>query len=106
MRQHLLTSRSNQKIKFLESLRKNRERKRAGLFLVEGQREIERAKDVDSLFYHEETPFIEKQRALGVECNQVSKTLLEKISLRNEIVAIGKMKRLSLSSLQGSFFLL
>lgn len=104
MRRCLLTSRSNPKIKFLESLRKSRERKKTNLFLVEGQREIERAKNIHSIFYHEETSLVKGLLKQGAENIKVSKALLEKISLRGDVVAIGKMEKRELSSLKGSFF--
>ncbi|MCH9811850.1 RNA methyltransferase [bacterium] len=100
----MITSRSNPKIKFLESLRKSRERKKSNLFLVEGEREIERAGKLESLFYAEASPLVDDQEQKGVECIQITPYLLEKISLRSEPVGIGKMQKKSLDSLKGSFF--
>lgn len=100
----MLTSRSNEQIKFLESLRKSKERKKHGLYLVEGEREILRAKSLESIFYAEESPVTKALGDKGVELIQVSSELLERISLRGEIMAIGKMKKMHLSQLSGEFF--
>ncbi len=100
----MLTSRSNPKIKYLESLRESKERKSSNLFLVEGEREILRAGKILTLFYHETNPFIETLGKTGSELIQVSKELLGRISLRGEIIAIGKQEKKFLSSLQGKFF--
>jgi TrmH family RNA methyltransferase len=105
MRYLLLSSRSNPKIKFLESLRKSRDRKKTGLFLVEGERELERAGKLKSVFFHETTPFIDELFNKGTECLQISKALLEKISMRGEMIGIGVQEKKKLSSLKGSFFI-
>ncbi|MCH9618904.1 MAG: 23S rRNA (guanosine-2'-O-)-methyltransferase RlmB [Chlamydiia bacterium] len=101
----MLSSRSNPKIKFLESLRKSRDRRKTGLYIVEGERELERAGELKSIFYHQATSFVEKLSHQGVECIQISKSLLEKISMRGEIVGIGIQEKKKLSSLKGSFFI-
>ncbi|MCH9621981.1 MAG: 23S rRNA (guanosine-2'-O-)-methyltransferase RlmB [Chlamydiia bacterium] len=100
----LLTSRSNPKIKFLESLRKSKERAKENLYLVEGEREINRASKIQSIYFHKRSAFVDSLEKKGVQLIQVSKKILEKISLRGEIVAIGKMERKDLSELKGSFF--
>lgn len=100
----MLTSRSNPKIKFLESLRNSKHRKALNLFLVEGEREISRAGKIETLVYHEENSFIQTLGRGGVELIQVSKDLLEKLSIRGEIIAIGKQQKKTLSLLKGSFF--
>lgn len=100
----MLTSRSNSKIKYIESLRKGKERKKENCFLIEGEREVSRAGKLKTIVYHEKTSFIETYEKQGVELIHVSKALLEKISLRGEILAIAKRVDKSLSSLKGKFF--
>ncbi len=101
----MLTSRTNAQIKAVEALRNNKDRKKTGLFLVEGEREISRAGKMEKIFYHEMTPFIKTLEKAGAELVLVSSSLLEKISLRNEIVGVAKMKKKSLSDLKGTFFI-
>lgn len=105
MRCLLLSSRSNAKIKFLESLRKSKTRRETGLFLVEGERELKRAGKLQSVFFHENTPFIDQLFSMGTECIQVSKALLEKISIRSEIVGVGVQEKKKIEHLKGSFFI-
>ncbi len=100
----MITSRSNPKIKFLESLRKSKNRKDTGLFLVEGEREISRAGEIKSVFFSKMSPFIEKLEKMGTELIFLSEELLEKISIRKEIVAIKKREDKDLFSLTGNFF--
>jgi len=100
----LLTSRSNPKIKFLESLRKSKERSKHGLYLVEGEREISRAPNITTLFYHEENRFVKEMEAKGVDLVFVAKKILEKVTLRGEPIAIGKIERKPLDTLDGKFF--
>lgn len=100
----LLTSRSNPKIKFIEGLRNSKERKATELFLVEGEREISRAKGIVTVVYHEKSPLIEEIEKKGGELIHVSKGLLEKMTLRGEVLAVGRQEKKGLSSLKGSFF--
>lgn len=100
----MLTSRSNPKLKFVEALRKNRERKKQGLYVVEGEREIARAKDIVTVYYFEKTDLIINCEKNGVELVQISKKLLEKISLRGEPVGVGKIHKKPLSEIKGKFF--
>ncbi len=100
----MITSRSNPKIKFLESLRESKHRKREGLFLVEGEREISRAGKIKSLYFYQKTDFIEKLEKDGVELVLLSQELLERISIRKEMIAIKEREDKPLSSLKGKFF--
>ncbi len=106
-----ITSTQNPKIKFLQVLQqKSSERRKAGLFVVEGRRElmhcIEQGFQVDTVFWcpavevgTEPMPAIPQ----GVRQFEVSKEVYEKVAYRGStegIVAEVMVKPLSLSSLE------
>lgn len=106
-----ITSTQNPKIKFLQVLQqKSSERRKAGLFVVEGRRElmhcIEQGFQIDTVFWcpavevgTEPMPAIPQ----GVRQFEVSKEVYEKVAYRGStegIVAEVMVKPLSLSSLE------
>lgn len=106
-----ITSTQNPKIKFLQVLQqKSSERRKAGLFVVEGRRElmhcIEQGFQIDTVFWcpavevgTEPMPAIPQ----GVRQFEVSKEVYEKVAYRGStegIVAEVRVKPLSLSSLE------
>lgn len=106
-----ITSTQNPKIKFLQVLQqKSSERRKAGLFVVEGRRElmhcIEQGFQIDTVFWcpavevgTEPMPAIPQ----GVRQFEVSKEVYEKVAYRGStegIVAEVRVKPLSLSSLK------
>lgn len=106
-----ITSTQNPKIKFLQVLQqKSSERRKAGLFVVEGRRElmhcIEQGFQIDTVFWcpavevgTEPMPAIPQ----GVRLFEVSKEVYEKVAYRGStegIVAEVMVKPLSLSSLE------
>ena len=101
----LLISRSNSKIKFLESLRTSKGRKQSHCFLVEGSREVERAHHIEMVYFHDKTSLVCKLEKSGVALVHISKRLLEKVSIRGDIVAVCRQDEPSLNSLSGNFFL-
>lgn len=103
----VITSGQNPKIKHLLLLQqKSAERRKTGLFVVEGRRElehcIEAGYEVESVFVSED--FREAQLTLAdVPCYEVSRAVYEKIAYRGStegVVAVVRERRLTLSDLQ------
>ncbi len=106
-----ITSTHNQLIKQILVLRdKSRERKKARLFIIEGQRELMLAKKANytiktllfcpDLISHDS---IKNMFSWGMECIQISKVVFEKIAYRSStegIIAIAEMKRHNLEDLK------
>lgn len=106
----VLTSAQNPKIKQIVKLKERRERDEAGLFIIEGYRELKRAADagitIQALFYCpqlflgvNETALIEQIRAAGAEINCCSTYLFEKLSYRDRpdgLLAIAVQMKMSL----------
>ena len=83
----VITSAQNPKIKFLLELQqKSQERRKSGLFVVEGRREIERCINngyvVDTLFWCPEIFGEEEPRADGARIFQVSPDIYNKVAYR------------------------
>ena len=99
----LITSLTNPKVKAARLLRERRHRDRAGLFLIEGRREVERARAAGIAF---ETLFVCPEflggegRFAGPEVLEVSPVVAEKLALRSEgVVAVARMPRRPLADL-------
>lgn len=107
-----ITSTQNPKVKNLLSLEKPRERKRQGVFVVEGMKEIGLAVKagytIENLFFCEELITEADARALGVRDSlliSVSREVFEKIAIRENsggVVAIGRQRDHSLEALRMS----
>ncbi|MDR3144091.1 MAG: RNA methyltransferase [Puniceicoccales bacterium] len=89
----IITSRQNDRIKFLCKLRDRRKRDRYGMFLIEGVRELVRAVDggvvIDEVFFCEEffkknapVDLISRVRAKNIATCRIGKCAFEKISGR------------------------
>lgn len=107
-----LTSLQNPKVKQIVKLRERRERDKRELFLIEGYRELSRAKSVEilSLFICKERFLGENEPALiaaiqkqGAEIVSVTPELFDKISYRDRpdgLLAIAKQWRKGLEDLE------
>ena len=87
MHYELITSAQNPKVKrLLELQQKSQERRKSGLFVVEGRREIERCINngylVDTLFWCPEIFGEEEPRADGARIFQVSPDIYNKVAYR------------------------
>lgn len=102
-----ITSIQNPKIKWLLALQqKSSERRKAGLFVVEGQQELQHCLDagyeIDTIFY---CPALvsDFQCPVHVRCFEVSRDVYEKVAYRGStegVIAEVKTKRLLLDDLQ------
>lgn len=105
-----ITSSQNPKIKNLLSLEKPRERKRQGVFVVEGRKEIELALKAgytfENLFFCEALIAEADVRSLGIRESlliSVSQEVFQKIAIRESsggLVAVGRQRDHSLNILQ------
>lgn len=103
----VITSGQNPKIKHLLQLQqKSAERRKTGLFVVEGRRELEHCMEagyeVESVFVSEDfrEPLLQQ---VDARCHEVSRAVYEKIAYRGStegVVAIVRERRLSLDDLQ------
>jgi len=98
-----ITSLTNPKVKTARLLRERRHRDRAGLFLIEGRREVERARAAGIGF---ETLFVCPELTggeggfVGAEVLEVAPIVAEKLALRSEgVVAVAHTPRRSLDEL-------
>ena len=112
-----ISSLQNPKIKDVIHLRERQARDNAGLFIIEGYREIVRATDakweIHSLFICpdfflgvNEPELIQQLGSRGATIFSCTKKVFEKLSYRDRpdgLVAIAKQKKLSLSDLEGVF---
>lgn len=96
----MITSRQNPHFKEIRALQKKRQRDKTQTFIVEGEREIARCKDIVKLYYTEETPFVEKY--IGkVQTYQIAQELLDQLSYRKTgVLAIAQQVHPSLEELQ------
>lgn len=101
----MITSKANARVKYIKSLRKNTARKKADEYLIEGEREISRAKVISEVYYYEKSVLIQKLVQKGVSCTQVSKDVLQAISVREEAVAIAKKQEKTVKDLKGKFYI-
>jgi len=98
-----ITSLTNPKVKAARLLRERRHRDRAGLFLIEGRREVDRARAAgihfESLFICPE--LVESEfAAVGPEVLEVTPPVAEKLALRSEgVVAVAHIPRRPLADL-------
>lgn len=109
----LITSAQNDAVKHLVKLRDRRHRDREGVTLLEGYRELTRAREygmtlTECFFSPEhflgvnEMPFLEKLAREGVPVRQLAPHLLEKVAYRDRpegLLAIAKMRRHTLADL-------
>jgi RNA methyltransferase, TrmH family len=109
-----ITSKQNPKIKALVSLRQRRERDIAGLFLIEGYREVRRALDkaigITELYYAPEWFLGENEEALindakksGAVLYELSKDVFAKVSYRDRpdgLLAVAGQWRVGLDDLK------
>jgi TrmH family RNA methyltransferase len=104
----VITSAQNPKIKFLLELQqKSQERRKSGLFVVEGRREIERCINngylVDTLFWCPEIFGEEEPHADGARIFQVSTDIYNKVAYRGGtegVIAEVVVRHFTLSDLQ------
>ena len=104
----VITSAQNPKIKFLLELQqKSQERRKSGLFVVEGRREIERCINngylVDTLFWCPEIFGEEEPRADGARIFQVSTDIYNKVAYRGGtegVIAEVVARQMTLDDLQ------
>ena len=104
----VITSAQNPKIKrLLELQQKSQERRKSGLFVVEGRREIERCINngyvVDTLFWCPEIFGLEEPHADGARVFQVSADIYNKVAYRGGtegIIAEVVARQLTLEDLQ------
>ena len=100
-----ISSLQNSRVKFVVQLQqKSSERRKAGLFVVEGRRElmhcVNAGYEVDSVFY---CSVMGECPALNVPCFDVSKDVYEKIAYRDStegVVALVKTQQTLLDELQ------
>ena len=110
----ILTSAQNPKIKQVAKLKERRERDEAGLFIIEGYRELKRAADgkvkIEAVFYCpelflgvNETALIEQIRKQGAEVYPCSSYIFEKLSYRDRpdgLIAIAVQMKVALRKLE------
>lgn len=104
-----ITSTQNPKIKNLLALEKPRERRKLGLFIVEGRKEIRLAHDagykIENLFYCEELITSDELSALGpIETIiPVSRDVFERVAVRENsggVLAVARQKAHGLNSVR------
>lgn len=103
-----ITSIQNPKIKLLAALQqKSGERRRTGLFVVEGRQEllhcIRAGYEVDSVFYCPELTGGEPPGVLGARCFAISREVYEKVAYRGStegVIAEVRTRNLRLDDLQ------
>ncbi|MCB1114729.1 MAG: RNA methyltransferase [Chlamydiia bacterium] len=114
-----LTSLQNPKVKAAIALRDSRDRKKTGLYLIEGYRENLRASDAGTpfvrLFYcpelflgENEPALIEAIKTSGAEVLSCSKSVFEKLSYRDRpdgLLTVAEQNPLSLEHLKNPNFL-
>ena len=108
MHYELITSAQNPKVKrLLELQQKSQERRKSGLFVVEGRREIERCINngylVDTLFWCPEIFGEEEPRADGARIFQVSPDIYNKVAYRGGtegVIAEVVARQMTLDDLQ------
>jgi TrmH family RNA methyltransferase len=98
-----ITSLTNPKVKAARLLRERRHRDREGLFLIEGRREVERARAAG---IHFETLFVCSElvesefAAIGPEVLEVTPAVAEKLALRSDgLVAVARRPERPLAAL-------
>jgi len=110
----LITSKQNSRVKNLVALRDRRDRDKAGLFLVEGYREVSRALQknipIKELYYcsgwflgENEHDLIAQAKAAGAEVQELSKDVYAKCSYRDRpdgLLAVAKQWRTKLEDLK------
>ncbi len=105
-----ITSIQNQFIKLLVQLQeKSKSRKQSGLFLIEGQREIELARkgnyEIETILFYPEICSESQARQLSrsAELIEINKEVFEKLAYRDTtegVIGVAKSKNLKLSDLQ------
>ncbi len=102
-----ITSAQNPRIKQAVKLKNTKERKKTGLILIEGEKEISSAItagiEIKVLFYAEELAKGEKIKMGGNKTIQVSKNIFQKMAYRENpdgFLAIGVTKKIELSEIK------
>jgi RNA methyltransferase, TrmH family len=105
-----ITSTQNPKVKSLLSLEKPRERRKQGLFIIEGLKEIRMALDagykIGNLFFCDDLISVEELSGLGTEDKlmiPVAKDVFDKIAVRENsggVLAVAEQKAHSLKQIQ------
>jgi RNA methyltransferase, TrmH family len=105
-----ITSTQNPKVKSLLSLEKPRERRKQGLFIIEGLKEIRMALDagykIGNLFFCDEIISVEELSSLGTEDKllvPVAKDVFDKIAVRENsggVLAVAEQKVHSLKQIK------
>ncbi|MBT1704791.1 TrmH family RNA methyltransferase [Chryseosolibacter indicus] len=108
--QLVITSTQNPKIKGLLGLEKPRERRKQGVFVVEGKKEVGMALDagyqIENLFFCEEIISVQEIKAFGISNKAiiaVSKEVFEKIAIREGtggVIAIAQQKKHTLDQVK------
>jgi RNA methyltransferase, TrmH family len=105
-----ITSTQNPKVKSLLSLEKPRERRKQGLFIIEGLKEIRMALDagykIGNLFFCDDLISVDELSSLGTEDKlmiPVAKDVFDKIAVRENsggVLAVAEQKAHSLKQIQ------
>jgi len=101
-----ITSRQNGHFKKLQDLHKREVRDSLGEFLVEGEKEISLAKEIDTLYYSEMTPFVNEMKKKSSLTIPMTKQLLENVSYRGDCIAVCKSKLSSWADIKNSSLVL
>lgn len=110
----LITSKQNPRVKQLAKLRDRRDRDKAGVFIIEGYREVSRALDkniaIKELYYSpdwflgsNEPALIERAKAAGAQTYEVAKDVFTKFTYRDRpdgLLAVADQWRLGLDDLK------
>ncbi len=101
----MITTRHHPDIKYLFALSKKKGPE--GLFLVEGEREISHVKDVEVIYYAEESDLIEEKRAQGIPVKKVDLEVLAQVTYREgEPLAVVRKFSYTQKELRGKKLLL
>lgn len=80
----MISSKENPHYKKLLHLHRKKERDQSHLFLVEGEKELSQAPQIEAVYYTEKTPFVENQQQNKTPCFQLEENLFAKISFRDK----------------------
>lgn len=103
----MITSKDNAHYKKLLDLNKKASRDETGLFLVEGEREVLLAKEVETVYYTNPSPAVQMWIDQGVTALEISRELFSKISYRDQgVIAVARKQKLRLEDLKNFSLLL
>lgn len=103
----MINSKDNSHFKRLLQLHKKSKRDESSLFLVEGEREVSLATNIEALYFTEETQLVRKLKGEGVLTFEISPQLFSRISYRDKgVIAIVKKVEKKLEDLKDCSLLL